>query len=267
MPVFAAAMAKKGARKQRVVAEEDDEGSVSTGSVLDTTDSEAALLTDDTGSEASDEEVESDDDAPAAVDVEFSEPAAWVERMALSATKPLPEDLDPNDDPKREEVFTQHALLSVRRGIAMLERAGVKWNRPGDYYAEMYKSDVHMDKIRESMMRSKKAVQERAHRRAMKEQKKFGKEVQADVLRQRAATKREGLAKVAEWRKKRGKNSASLDEALGEGDDKKKGRRDAFRKPGQGGAKAKGARKALAPGRGGAAKKRPGKMLRRKGGR
>ena len=152
------------------------------------------------------------------VQVNFSEPAMWAERMALVATKTLPSDLSPDDDPKREEVFIQHAMLSVMRGISMLEKANIPWKRPADYYAEMYKSDVQMEKIRSTIVDAKKKVQEIAHRRAMKDQKKFGKEVQAEVLRQRAKHKREMLDKVSEWRKKNKGNSGreDLDDVLDE---------------------------------------------------
>lgn len=152
------------------------------------------------------------------VQVNFSEPALWAERMALTATKVLPTDLSPDDDPKREEVFIQHALLSVMRGISMLEKANIPWKRPADYYAEMYKTDTQMEKIRSSVLDSKKKVQEQAHRRAMKDQKKFGKEVQAEVLRQRAKNKRDMLDKVSEWRKKNKGNSGreDLDDVINE---------------------------------------------------
>lgn len=161
---------------------------------------------------------EGETEESAGVQVNFSEPAMWAERMALVATKSLPSDLNPDDDPKREEVFIQHALLSVMRGITMLEKANIPWKRPADYYAEMYKSDTQMEKIRASIVDSKKKIQEIAHRRAMKDQKKFGKEVQAEVLRQRAKHKREMLDKVSEWRKKNKGNSGreDLDDVLDE---------------------------------------------------
>lgn len=161
---------------------------------------------------------EGETEESAGVQVNFSEPAMWAERMALVATKSLPSDLSPDDDPKREEVFIQHALLSVMRGITMLEKANVPWKRPADYYAEMYKNDTQMEKIRGSIVESKKKIQEIAHRRAMKDQKKFGKEVQAEVLRQRAKHKREMLDKVSEWRKKNKGNSGreDLDDVLDE---------------------------------------------------
>jgi rRNA-processing protein EBP2 len=151
--------------------------------------------------------------------VQLNEPSQWVERMALVATKSLPDDLNPDDDPKREEVFVQHALLSVMRGIQLLEKAGVPWKRPDDYYAEMLKDDVHMKKIRESVEKTKRRIEEQAHRRAMKDQKKFGKEIQAETLRQRAKFKKDLADKVSDWRRKRGRDiNETLDDVLNDGE-------------------------------------------------
>lgn len=290
MPVYAKAMATKHGRKESAparaaepVEEASDEEESELGSMADEADlSDEEESVAESGDSDDDEEVameptedvEADAEADAGVNVEFTEPKAWLERMTLSAAKPLPADLDPNDDPKREEVFLKHAVLSVRRGIAMLERAGVKWRRPADYYAEMYKTDMHMEKVRAAMERSRKEVHERAHRRNMREQKKFGKEVQADVLKQRAQAKNTQMEKLAAWRKTKGKNGAGLDEVLNEEDDnndspaiggKKGARRAAFRGAGKGGAAASKKRN-LRPGQGKAGKKkqqRPGKSRRR----
>ncbi|KAG5466757.1 hypothetical protein LSCM1_00934 [Leishmania martiniquensis] len=162
--------------------------------------------------------------APAALAtrVEFSEPAQWVERMALTSTRSLPSDLNADDDPKREEAFIQQTLLSVVRGISLLEDANVPWKRPDDYYAEMYKSDVHMNDVRQAMEASKARIEAQAHRRSMKEQKKYGKEVQAEVLRQRAKYKRDIQESLSDWRKKR-RGNGSLQDMLNDDDDRDKG--------------------------------------------
>lgn len=170
--------------------------------------------------------------------LQFNEPAQWVERMALTAVKSLPSDLAPDDDPKREEVFIQQTLISVVKGLSMLEQANVPWRRPKDYFAEMYKDDVHMNKIRESIDKSKKQVEERAHRRAMKDQKKFGKEVQAEVLRQRAKHKRDLNERLTDWKRKRRGNDETLDDVLDDDDGAhggKKARREGGRGRGGGG--------------------------------
>lgn len=172
--------------------------------------------------------------APKAVKVEFSEPAQWVERMALTSTRSLPMDLSADDDPKREEAFIQQALLSVYRGISLLEDAGVSWKRPDDYYAEMYKSDVHMNQVRQAMEASKHRIEAQAHRRAMKDQKKYGKEVQAEVLRQRAKYKRDMQDRLSDWKKKR-KGNDNLRDYLNDeedaGGDRKRGRTERGARP------------------------------------
>jgi rRNA-processing protein EBP2 len=202
--------------------------------------------------------------------LQFSEPQAWVERMTLTGTRSLPSDLAPDDDPKREEVFIQHALLSVLRGLTLLEQARVPWQRPADYFAEMYKDDVHMNKIRESIQRSRVAVESRAQRRAMKDQKKFGKEVQAEVLRQRAKHKRDLSDRLHDWNKKRKGAREDLDEVIDKDDDegderpRKRARGEQQRGGGRGGG-GPARPKNLRPG--GARKgpaKRPGKNARRR---
>ncbi|CCW72265.1 unnamed protein product [Phytomonas sp. Hart1] len=143
--------------------------------------------------------------------VEINEPSKWVERMALTSTRALPSDLNADDDPKREEAFIQQTLLSVMQGISLLERAEVPWKRPDDYYAEMYKDDVHMNNVRRAMEATKARIEAQAHRRAMKDQKKYGKEIQAEVLRQRAKHKRDMQERLSSWKKKRGGDEAMRD--------------------------------------------------------
>ena len=244
MPVLSVAAKKRASRNTRIT-EDDDSGTASSqgSDYFEDRDDEVEL----SGSSEDEEgEGQGDDDKQAEVEVNFREPQAWIERLTLTATKPLPKDLNVDDDPKREEVFIQHALLTARRGIALLDSAKIAWRRPLDFYAEMYKSDVHMNKVQASIQRSKSAIEQRAARRASKDQKLFGKEVQAEAIRQKAKAKREALEKVTSWRRKRGRTDDEEDaEDAVEG--KKQGRRGA-RPPS----------KTLRPG----GKKRPGKSKR-----
>lgn len=185
-----------------------------------------------------------------ATQIEFNEPAMWVERMALTSTRSLPADLNADDDPKREEAFIQQTLLSVSRGLSLLEAAGVPWRRPDDYYAEMYKSDTHMNDVRQAMEASKARIEAQAHRRAMKDQKKYGKEVQAEVLRQRAKYKRDMQDRISDWKHKKKGNGALRDFLEGDDDEGKSAKRGRH-EPRQ---------KNMRPG--GGSKKRPGKNAR-----
>ncbi|KPA86103.1 hypothetical protein ABB37_00365 [Leptomonas pyrrhocoris] len=267
MPVYEIAAKKKGnllrsVKRAEAQAENDRDRVQEEG---DEEEDEEELVDDDddivtdSDAEAAVEEEEGEEEekkaapSPAAdaTRVEFNEPAQWVERMALTSTRSLPSDLNADDDPKREEAFIQQTLLSVARGISLLEEANVPWKRPDDYYAEMYKSDVHMNDVRQAMEASKARIEAQAHRRSMKEQKKYGKEVQAEVLRQRAKYKRDMQDNLSDWRKKRRGNDDALRGIVDEDED---GGRGAKRTKTQNTPRARN----LHPG----GKKRPGKNAR-----
>ncbi|KAK7196901.1 Eukaryotic rRNA processing protein EBP2 [Novymonas esmeraldas] len=256
-----AARAKEDQKRTEEEEDEDDEEEdVEEGESFDEdeeVDSDEAMEDDDDDDDAApaapaSAKSSAADAAAGATRVEFSEPAQWVERMALTSTRSLPSDLNADDDPKREEAFIQQTLLSVTRGISLLEEAKVPWKRPDDYYAEMYKSDVHMNDVRQAMEASKARIEAQAHRRSMKEQKKYGKEVQAEVLRQRAKYKRDMQDSLSDWRKKR-RGNGSLQDMLNDDED---GERDTKRSKTQRTPRAHSVR----PG----GSKRPGKNARRR---
>jgi rRNA-processing protein EBP2 len=56
------------------------------------------------------------------------------------------EDLALNDF-RRETLFHRQAQAAVLIGIPKLREQGVKTKRPDDYFAEMAKSDQHMQKV------------------------------------------------------------------------------------------------------------------------
>ncbi|RLN94050.1 hypothetical protein BBJ28_00005556, partial [Nothophytophthora sp. Chile5] len=94
----------------------------------------------------------------------------WVETLDTCA---VPLELESvHDDLKREVAFYNNALASVRLAKARLAREGVAYKRPGDYFAEMLKSDAHMAKVKDKLIYEQKkitAVEERkksqAHRK------------------------------------------------------------------------------------------------------
>lgn len=222
--------------------------------------------------EKEEDDEEGDDEEAKEKKIVLREPQAWVERMALTATKTLPEDLNVDDDPKREEVFVQHAMLSVRQGVTLLDNAKIAWRRPMDYYAQMFKSDVHMEKVQDSILKSKRTIESRASRRSTKDQKKFGKEVQAEALRQKAKAKREAVKSVDSFRKKRNRNDDDDDNfdmnqsGFGkgkEGYENKKGGKGGKGAPRKGAPRPAGASKTTRPGGKTGGKSRPGKSVRR----
>lgn len=82
------------------------------------------------------------------------------------------------NDFQREMLFHRQAQSAVLEGIERLNKLGVPTQRPDDYFAEMAKSDQHMQKIRASLA-AKQAGAVRSEKIAqLRRLKKIGKQVQ-----------------------------------------------------------------------------------------
>lgn len=109
-----------------------------------------------------------------------------------------------HNDFKRELTFYRQAQATVLEVIPRLKSMGVPTKRPEDYFAQMAKTDDHMNKIREKLV-SKQATEDKLEKvRKLRELKKFGKKVQQEVALKRAKEKKEMLDQVKKFRKGQG---------------------------------------------------------------
>jgi hypothetical protein len=118
------------------------------------------------------------------------------EHNSLVSTEPV-EVPDPNDDLTRELAFykvCQTAAVEARR---QLKKEGVRFTRPGDYFAEMVKTDEHMTRIKQKLFDEAASKKAAADARRQRDLKKFGKQVQVAKLQQRQKEKRETLEKIS----------------------------------------------------------------------
>lgn len=130
--------------------------------------------------------------------------------LAVTSTICLSEALDKrdvHDDLKRETAFYQQAQQAVAAARQTLDSQKVPYLRPDDYYAEMVKSDGHMQRVRDSLLFEQKKMKAFEQRKKMVEQKKFGKRLQAEKAIARAAEKRATLEAIKQIRKRRGQNN------------------------------------------------------------
>lgn len=111
--------------------------------------------------------------------------------------------VDVNDDLTREMSFYTQGLEGAREAYLKLQELRVPFLRPADYYAEMIKSDTHMLKIKDKLLYQKKQMEESEERRKQREAKKYGKEVQAEKLKERTQQKKKDIDSVKKWRKGR----------------------------------------------------------------
>ena len=92
--------------------------------------------------------------------------------------------------------FLNHNLVTVKNNHCTLLMPLGRWRaktilpftRPPDYFAEMVKSDAHMERIRQRFLDEKDKIKRSEQKRKEREGKKFGKQVQMEKLKEREQT-------------------------------------------------------------------------------
>ncbi|XP_045493163.1 probable rRNA-processing protein EBP2 homolog [Colias croceus] len=127
---------------------------------------------------------------------------------------------DPAQDPvlnefKRENLIHRQAQAAVVDGIKRLKELNIPTKRPDDFFAEMAKTDEHMQKVRKNLM-AKQAAQARVEKvRQLRDQKKIAKRVQIDTKLKQAADKRQMLEQLKRVRKGKSSDLGFLDDNKG----------------------------------------------------
>lgn len=101
-----------------------------------------------------------------------------------------------DDDLTRELAFYKQARDAVLTGRKQLVADGIPFTRPSDYFAEMIKSDGHMDRVRERLLEEAGRKKNSEDARKQRDLKKFGKQVQQEKLLQRQHEKKDTMDKI-----------------------------------------------------------------------
>lgn len=136
---------------------------------------------------------------------------------------------DVNDDLAREVEFYKQGLAHATTARDLIRKEGAAWERPSDYFAEMVKTDDHMERIRKELLQEATAKKASADARRQRELKKFGKQVQINKNLDRAKEKKQTVDKLKALKRKRGDNElegkedfdVALDEAVAKPDSKR----------------------------------------------
>lgn len=152
----------------------------------------------------------------------------FYEHMTITSTEPLVLK-DIYDDIERELAFYKQGLATANDARKKLKKEKIPFSRPVDYFAEMVKSDEHMEKLKQKMIEEKTAEKASQEAKRQRQLKKFGKQVQHSKLQERQKEKRETLDKIKSLKRKRGNNELTnedFDIALEDaaGDSKSKNR-------------------------------------------
>ncbi|EFI27140.1 hypothetical protein CC1G_14965 [Coprinopsis cinerea okayama7 len=125
----------------------------------------------------------------------------WTETLTLSYPHKI--EVDVNDDLNRELAFYKQALHSANEARALAAKLKFPFTRPADYFAEMVKSDAHMERIRQRLLDEKAAIKKSEDKRKEREGKKFGKQVQVEKLKERERAKKEMEERLKGLKRKR----------------------------------------------------------------
>ena len=122
---------------------------------------------------------------------------------SLVSTDQTADELIPDamDDETRELMFYKIARDATITARGLLKKEKVPFSRPADYFAEMVKTDDHMDKVKKKLYdeaSSKRAAEEA---RRMRDAKKFGKQVQIAKEQERAKDKKNTLNKIKDLKR------------------------------------------------------------------
>ncbi|CCL98529.1 uncharacterized protein FIBRA_00528 [Fibroporia radiculosa] len=125
----------------------------------------------------------------------------WTE--TLSVTYPAVIEVDVDDDLNRELAFYKQALDGAKKAMSLAEKHRLPFTRPADYFAEMVKSDAHMERIRQRLLDESATIKRSEEKRKEREGKKFGKQVQMEKLQERERGKKEMEERLKGLKRKR----------------------------------------------------------------
>lgn len=116
------------------------------------------------------------------------------------------------NDFKREILFHRQAQAAVTDGIIKLKELGIPTKRPDDYFAEMAKTDEHMQKIRKHLIAKQEGQQRSERVKQLREARKMSKIIQRETLEKKQADKSKMLSDLKAFRKGKLKNLDFLED-------------------------------------------------------
>ncbi|XP_051989493.1 probable rRNA-processing protein EBP2 [Xyrauchen texanus] len=147
---------------------------------------------------------------------EFKKTLSWVERLDLTNSPAVDivakaegrqqqtegnEAINAEDDFQREMYFYRQAQATVLEALPKLRKFKISTKRPEDYFAEMAKSDQHMQKIRKKLLIKQTAMEKSERAKKLREQRKYGKKVQTEVIQKRQKEKKAMMTAVKKYQK------------------------------------------------------------------
>ena len=128
----------------------------------------------------------------------------WIEHMAVVVPQRVADEVpDVQNDLERELAIYRQALRGAVDGRERVLAANVPFSRPADFFAEMLKTDEHMERVRQRLLDESASIKASEAAKRQRELKKYGKQIQTDKLYERQKNKRELVERVDALKRKR----------------------------------------------------------------
>jgi rRNA-processing protein EBP2 len=85
----------------------------------------------------------------------------------------------------------KQALHAANTARTLAAKHNLPFTRPTDYFAEMVKTDAHMERIRQRLLDESATIKRSEEKRKEREGKKFGKQVQLEKIKERERSKKD----------------------------------------------------------------------------
>ncbi|CAI2346117.1 unnamed protein product [Caenorhabditis sp. 36 PRJEB53466] len=132
---------------------------------------------------------------------EMTKDLPWVETLEVVTPHVEMDKKVENDDFQRELNFYKQAEKAVQIAYPRLLNLNIKVLRPTDYYAEMAKTDLHMQKVRKRLVDIQEMKERQEAFRRIREEKKFAVKVQKEAIANKNSEKKK-LADAVKKHKK-----------------------------------------------------------------
>ena len=125
----------------------------------------------------------------------------WLEFPVNISQSQIPQNLNPDDDIKRELIFYNIAKENAIQGMIKLKQLGEKINRPDDYFVEMLKSDEQMMKVKKQIINEQQYIKKFEAKKQKMQNIKFAKSIKDFQNKEKSSFKRQTLQGVENWKK------------------------------------------------------------------
>jgi len=154
---------------------------------------------------------------------------SWLENLTIISDDEIDQNLNPDDDIKRELFFYNLAKQNAINGLIKLKKLGEKINRPDDYFVEMLKSDEQMANVKKQIIKEQQFIKKFEQKKQKLQNIKFAKSMKDYQNKMKSSFKRktaEGIEKWKEHIKTNPNDYKNIDKFIGDGKSKKFNPRD-----------------------------------------